>query len=841
MADLHPLNRQMRQHLLNAPPSLCMERARDYTHVHRANPGAHPAWLASHALSHHFAHRSIRIEAQELLVGNRASVPIAPPFAPERGDLNFVFENLWPDLQRLGYQISPSHRQWLFHDILPFWKGKTVRDHKCNALTRAHLSSALQWGPAAWARRWRAFGPRVLQQIFVEPQPHANLLQSARATARFLTQLPMYLGALGAGARDNLKGRGRCTDAQAHIVVGHKKVLREGFGGIHQQATMALASATNTDEQAFLQAVQTVCQAMRDSSERFAVLAAAQAATTPEKARRLELLDLAERCRRVPWEPPQSFHDALQALWFTQNAAIISYGAGSGITPGRVDQLLWPFYSADIAAQRITVEHARRLVEEFIIKLNDNVIIWPNLGGVRLNHLGSDVQNITLGGTDVHGADAVNPLTYLFIEALETTNLATTASFRIAPQTRREFVERVVEVHKRTNSPAFINDTTAVSALCRDGMPLAAARDYCLVGCVEPQGHGDSFGATGGSKVYFPTALDMALHRGRSAFFGGQDGPDTGNPEGFATFEALVAACFTQLEHLVTCVSHATNLRDAIWAQRFPNPLISSTVDGCVERHKDMTAGGALYNRGAIGGAGLATLVDSLVAMRVHVYQTGRISMRRLLAGLESNFAKDPALRTLVADSPRFGNDDDAADDLAAMVVQRFCTMVSAQRSCLGGPFAASLISYGLNVFEGALEPATPNGRGAGQPLSNSMSPSNGAEQQGPTAMLNSLAKIDQTRIGYGNSVNMKFPLALLNSTKGTRTVGQLVRTYFANGGFHIQLNVVDRQTLVAAQHNPTAYADLIVRVSGYSAYFTRLGREIQDDIIARTELAPCN
>jgi trans-4-hydroxy-L-proline dehydratase len=396
----------------------------------------------------------------------------------------------------------------------------------------------------------------------------------------------------------------------------------------------------------------------------------------------------------------------------------------------------------------------------------------------------------------------------------------------------------VVEVHRQTSSPAFLNDETAIAALVRDGYPVEAARDYCLVGCVEPSGNGDSYGATGGTKVYFPTALDLVLNRGRTSFFGTKDGVDTGDPEAMRFFGQLLAAFYTQLDAMVGWVTEATNLRDAIWAERFHNPLISSTIDGCIESAKDMTAGGARYNFGSVGGGGLGTAVDSLVAIRSLVFEQRSLSMRGLCKALATNFRHDEPLRQRLLAAPRFGNDIPEVDDLARQIVERFCAMVTARKTACGGHYKASLISYGLNVYEGALEPATANGRRAGEPLSNSMSPSNGAERRGPTATLNSLSRIDQTEIGYGNSLNMRLPIGILRSDKGVESVAHLVRTYFANGGFHVQFNAVDSATLRAAQERPAEYADLIVRVSGYSAYFTRLGRCIQDDIIARTEFS---
>lgn len=836
MGTLHPKNAAQKARLLHAEHWLCMERARHYTDVHRETEGMHPSLRAARALERVFERMTVRIEPDELLVGNRSSKLIAPPIALERGDFTFVFEHLWGDLKRFGYRIEPADERLLFDDLIPYWKGKTVRDAKLAAFRAHGLSSQLDLSAPELLRKARSFGIGALAGL-VFHEPSAGTLRGRLQQGRRLAaSLPRLLRAVRAGAGDNLKGRGRCTDTQAHIVLGHKNVLGKGFAGIQAEAALRRASARSEDEALFLEAALLTCETMRAFSQRFAALARVEAAATGGAERRAELEAIAERCSRVPWLPPRSFVEAVQSLWFTQNAAIISYGAGSGITPGRVDQLLFPTFVADLQKGVLTREHALRLVEELIIKLNDNVVIWPNIGGADLNHLGSDVENITLGGVDAQGEDATNELSTLFIEAVTNTSLATTASFRVSKKSPQDFVRRVVEIHRQTSSPAFLNDETAITALVRDGYALEDARQYCLVGCVEPSGNGDTYGATGGSKIYFPSALDLVFNRGRTSFFGKQDGLDTGDPALMKSFEDFLAAFYVQLAALVGWVTEATNLRDAIWAERFHNPLISCTIDGCIDNAKDMTEGGARYNFGVVGGGGLGTVVDSLAAIRTFVFEERSVTMRELGEALATNFRGREALRQRLSCGPRFGNDLEEVDALARDLVARFCAMVAARKTISGGHFKASLISYGLNVYEGALEPATPDGRRAGEPLSNSMSPSNGAERRGPTAALNSLARIDQTHIGYGNSVNMRLPVGILTSDKGVDCVAHLVRGYFEQGGFHVQFNAVDTATLRAAQERPQDYGDLIVRVSGYSAYFTRLGRGIQDDIIRRTE-----
>ncbi len=836
MAGLSARNQLQKEELLSAPHWLCFERAKYYTEAYEQTEGQHSSVRAAAALEKTFTNMTINISPHELLVGNRSSRLIAPPFAPERGDFTIIFKYRLPDLIDFGYHITKEDKKLLFHEIVPYWKGKTVRELKVQKFIEHGIDSHLNFSRPEFSRKLKAFGlPKILGMI-LSGNAKASRMKKLLQFFRLLFNLPRYIGALKVATQDNVIGRGRCIDTQAHIVVGHKNVLHYGFRGIAEKATRRLQEASDAGEKHFLEGVIRACNAIKDFSNRFSALARKEAESETDEKRREELSRIAKMCEKVPWEPPETFYEALQAIWFTQNAIIISYGAGSGITPGRVDQLLFPFYEADTKAGRITPAEALTLIEEFIIKINNNVVIWPNMAGTNLNHLGSDIENITVGGIDRDGNDSTNELSYLFIEAVKNTKLATTVSFRVSKKSPDDFLKKIIELHRYTNGPAIFNDDIAVKTLMNDGYSIEAAREYCLVGCVEPSGNGDTFGATGGTKVYLPTMLDLVFNRGKTTFFGNQDTLDTGDPEKFTCFEEFIVAFYKQMQVLVERVSEATNLRDEIWATRFNNPLISGTIDGCIEKAKDMTAGGAIYNFGAIGAGGLATTVDSLAAIRKFVYNEKSVSMKELMEALQTNFKGKEVLRQRLCNGPKFGNDDAFVDMIAVDIVERFCNACRNEQTINGGHYKASFISYGLNVYEGALEPATPNGRKATEPLSNSMSPSNGAERNGPTSVFNSIAKIDQTKIGFGNSLNMKFPRNLLESEKGLDSMRDLVLTYFGKGGFHVQFNVIDAETLKDAQTYPEKYADLIVRVSGYSAYFTRLGKDIQNDIIARTE-----
>lgn len=840
---LHPKNQLHKERLLTADHWLCMERAKFYTDTFKETEGEHPPIRTAMALKRTFENMTVRIYPEEILVGNRASEFIAPPFACERGDINFVFKYRLKELEKFGYKITPEHRKILFKEIIPYWTDKSVRHFKVQKFKENNLDSKLNLSLKEIRRKFKAFNNSNLIATLASDTGVVKSRKGFKAklnvigrTIKLLFKLPRLIPAIKGGTADNVKGRGRCTDTQAHIVVGYKNVLKLGFKGIKEKASARLKTAESDRERAWLRSVEIVCDAMRDFSMRFSNLAKELAEEETDSERKEELLKISKICEHVPWNPPQGFHEAIQSMWFVQNAAIISYGLGSGITPGRVDQLLYPFYKKDMEMGNLSREDALRLAEEFIVKINNNVVIWPNIVGVRLNHLGSDVENITVGGVDRNGEDATNDLTYVFIDAIGNVRLATSSTFRISKKSPPEYLQRVVELYKKTSGPAFYNDETVIKTLMNDGYTLEDARDYCIIGCVEPSGNGDTFGATGGTKLYLPTILDMVFNRGRTSFFGNQDGPDTGDPVEFTTFNEFMDAFYKQMEYVIGCCAEATRLRDAIWEEKFNNPLISCTIDGCIENAKDMTAGGARYNFMNVGAGGLGTTIDSLVAIKKFVYEEKTVKMEDIVNALQTNFKNDEVLRQKLSNGPKYGNDHEYVDSLAVEIVDKYCDAVKKEKLPWGGHFKPSFSSYGLNVYEGFLEPATPNGRKATKPLSNSISPCNGAEMNGPTAAIKSIAKVDHTKIGYGDAFNMKFPLNMLNTQKGMESLENLIKTYFDLGGFHVQFNIIGTETLLDAQNNPEQYADLIVRVSGYSAYFTRLGKAIQDDLIDRVE-----
>ena len=505
---------------------------------------------------------------------------------------------------------------------------------------------------------------------------------------------------------------------------------------------------------------------------------------------------------------------------------------------GRCDQYLYPFYARDKAEGRITAEDATGLVEELLIKLSCGLLMLPAIGKATGSELGSDSASPTVGGLDRDGEDAVNELSYLILDAYTNVkSMGNSFMIRLSRKSPEPFWRKALGSYRQTSGAALFCDEITIEALKRCGMSERDARDYGVIGCVEPTGDGNTFGCTSGNDISFTGALEMTFLNGYLRIMGKRIGPKTGDPRKFTDFHQFMQAFKEQVAFMVATVVKAVNLKDQAYIEAFPNPYVSATLTGCIENARDMTAGGAQYNFGSISARGLGTSADSLAAVKHFVYDERSVSMAQLVRALDENFKGEEALRRCLAGKgPKYGCDDTRADAIAKEVADFFCREVAAHKTIRGGPYRPSFFSFGMHVLEGLLLGATPNGRRAGEAVSNSLSPSNGSEREGPTGVLKSVAKIDHTLISNGCALNLKLMPGMFNGEERLGKMVSMVKTYFALGGMEIQPNVVSNATLIDAQQHPENYRDLVVRVSGYSAYFTDLGRALQDEIIQRTE-----
>ena len=823
----HPRNARYKERILGAPYEICMERARYVTRVYRETEGEHPSLRAARAFDATVRNMSLYILDCETIAGNRTSKLVGASIPVERGEINTVLDLDLAELEKRPqrpYRIDPADRRELLEEIIPYWRNRSVRAGKKRLWSLGGLKIKAKASPLSVFRIVRRFGPE-------------GLLRVARAAA----YRPAYIAkGMEELAFNNPALVMNVFDVQGHMVLGHTNVIHEGFAGVRARAEQRRARCEqegDLDGQAFCEAVIISCDGIRAFAGRFADLARTEAGPCRDEARRAELLAIAERCDRVPFLPPRTFKEAVQALWLTQCGALVAYGMGGIFAIGRADQYLYPYFAHDMAAGTLTRDEALATVEELLIKLSYNLLVLPPVGKDTGSELGADAQAVTIGGVGPDGEDAVTELSYIFLDAVANLRaMSNSISIRVSERSPDEWVRRTAEVFSVTSGAAVFNDEVVAASLVGCGYGPEEARDYAIIGCVEPTSDGNTFGCTSGNDISFTGALEMALNRGRLCMVGRRVGPDTGDPRAFATFDALMDAFKSQVRFMIDTVARAVNLKDQVYAEGFHNPFVSSTVTGCIEKARDMTCGGALYNFSSISARGLGTVADSLAAIKLLVYEEGRYGMDELLRALKGNFRGRETMRQFLArKAPKFGCDDDRADTIAREVAEFFCRAVAEKKASRGGTFRPGFFSYGMHVMEGSYLAATPDGRRAGEPVSNSLSPSNGAERKGPTALLRSLAKIDQTLISNGCALNMKMLPTMFATAEKIETLARLLRGYFAMGGMEVQINVVDNEMLRDAQAHPEKYPDLVVRVSGYSAYFTDLGKSIQDEIIART------
>lgn len=815
-----------RKKILEAPYEICIERARYYTESYRETEGMHPAIRAARALENTLRKMTIYILPEELIVGNRSSKLVATIIPIERGEYNYVLRIDLKNLKKRKnrpFHISKEEEKEL-REMFKYWKGKTVRDHRTRIMKERGLHFKISLGPRALWRRIKNFGLKHLWKII-------KLYSGGR--------LRHIRSSLNEVTLNNPNLVMNVFDTQGHLVIGINNVIKTGFKGVKEKAERVMRTVKDPEKKKFLEAVMICCDATRMFAQRFAELAEEMASKEKDPQRKAELLQIAEHCRWVPWNPPRSFHEACQFLWFTQVIAAISYGVGLIGAVGRVDQYLYPYYKKDIGEGIITREQALELVEELLIKFSYNLLLLPSFGKHTASELGADEDALTVGGVGRDGEDATNELSYIWMDACKNMkNLTNTFSIRVSSKSSQEWLEKIAEVYSVTSGPSIFNDDVVIPALVKNGTELEDARDYAVIGCVEPTSAGNTFGCTSGNDISLVGVLEMVLTNGMIRMLGRKTGVDTGDPRKFTSFSQVMEAFKKQLRHSIDVISELVEIKDRVYAEHFPNPYISATLEGCVENALDMTQGGAKYNFNSISGRGLGTTADSLAALKKVVFDDKIATMEEVIDALENNFKgkRREKLRQRLLNAPKYGNDDDYADEIAREIAGTFCDMVMSKKCWRGGPYRASFFSYGMHVLDGNLLGATPNGRKAGEPTSNSLSPSNGVEKNGPTAILKSCAKIDHTKIANGCALNIKLLPTLLRGRERRKKLASLIRGYFQLGGSEVQFNVVDTETLRDAQEHPEKYRDLVVRVSGYCAYFTDLGKPIQDDIISRLE-----
>jgi len=640
--------------------------------------------------------------------------------------------------------------------------------------------------------------------------------------------------------RLNGLGVGNCGAIPGHLIPDYPRILRFGWRTIQAEADEIVNDSSSTPQQRDLARAVSICaDGVRVFASRYAALAEQLATQETNPARQAELTEIAEICRRVPWEPAQTFPEALQSFWFTHMLLLVAESyPGPGVSPGRVDQYLHPYFQADIEAERLTPEQAKEWLHCLWIKHN---YVYDFQGWVGTNQgiNASFGQLVTLGGMDENGEDASNDLTYLMLDVIQEMNLLEPKpNVRVHEGTPDRLLDRLVKMVAETQgSPFLLNfDENSIAGLRWQGLPEDKLWDYAPVGCLENTLQGCDRSGTVDINLNIAKAVELTLHDGRNAESGEQVGPRTGDPRTFNTFDQFFTAFKTQIKTIMELLITANNIADAGRARFGPTPYVSALVEGCLENGKDITAGGALYNFITIEGIALATAADSLTAIKKLVYDEGSVEMDQLLQALDNNFEGYETLRrTLINKAPKYGNDDPEADEIARQISQfwtkeafEYVTPETCKR------YRGGYLSWNYWIAYAPTTAATPDGRRRGQYLSNGVCPVNGVDRLGPTAVVKSVGKLGMETVPNGSSHTMSFSPSLLQSQENRSKLGALLRAYNQVGGTCLQVNVVSPETLQAAQKDPAAYSNLLVRVTGYNAYFVTLGKEIQDEIIAR-------
>ena len=617
-----------------------------------------------------------------------------------------------------------------------------------------------------------------------------------------------------------------------HVIVDYELAIRRGFRAIAADARALLADTPEDDPEgrAFLAAVVVAGEGIIRWAERYADLAEASARAHPNARRRAELLHIAATCRRVPAEPARTFDEALQSFWFVHLALHIEQ-YGWSISAGRFDQYIYPYFRSDVDSGRLSAPQAWELLLNLWVKFMENV-------GTRLK--ATTFQNLTLGGQDGAGRDVSNALSWLCLDATVALRFHQPAlSVRWHQHTPADFWRKVHEtLATGIGMPALFNDDVIIAALEAHGVPREDAVGYGIVGCVEACVPGKQQGLTAGGHINVAKALELALNRGRSMITGAQIGVATGDPDTFRTFDELWRAYVEQVEYLAS-VNILSTLAAGEAQKRWGHcPLMSSLLADCLVRRRDLVFGGTRYNLPGIAIYGPSNVYDGLTAIRKLVFEERRVTMAQVRSALLDNFAGHEPLRQMLAHrAPRFGNDIPEVDEFANQVNAVHADFSWKHVDSRNGRYTCGVWPVEGHVHAGRWTAATPDGRHMSAPLVDGVGACQGADTHGPTALLRSAARLDN--VGHwpaGNTCNVKFSRQSVAAADGIEKLGQLTATFMQLGGQELQVNVVDAATLRAAQADPAGHSDLIVRVAGFSAYFTQLGKATQDEIISRTE-----
>ena len=777
--------RHLRQQNFDTPTTLSIERALIETAFYKENYGTMPiAILRARNFYEICKKKTIYIGDEELIVGERGPLPKAVPTFPELTchsveDLHTLNER---ELQR--YTISQEDIDTYEREVIPYWQGKTQRERIFN-----HVSK--EWEEAYHAG------------VFTE-------FMEQRAAGHTAMDGKMYHEGL--------------LDVKARI----KKRISELDYIYDPEAT---------DKQQELEAMAISCDAAILFAERHAALAEEKAAKEQNPQRKKELEKIADVCRWVPAHAPRDLWEAIQMYWFVHLGTVTELNGWDSMNPGHIDQHLWPFYQKGIEDGTLTRDKAKELLSCLWIKFN-NQPAPPKVGVTALESgTYNDFTNINIGGVDRNGENATNDLSYMILEIQEELHeLQPGLSIHIAQNTPDEFLLEGIKVIRQGHGyPSIFNPDTYVQEMVRAGKTIEDAREGGCSGCIEVGAFGkEAYLLTG--YLNTPKILEITLNNGIDPQTGKKLGLETGDPRSFKTFEELYEAWHKQMVYFVNLKLSVNNYIERMFSLYAPATFLSLYIDDCIKKGKDYYSGGARYNTTYIQCTGLGTITDCFTTLKKHVFEDKRYTMEEMLDACASNWENGEKMRQYIRNhTPFFGNDDAYADTIAVRVYDDLVKAIEGRPNTRGGKTQLNMLSTTCHNYFGSVCGATPNGRFAHFAISDGTSPAHGSDSHGPTAVIKSLGKLDQTKSG-GTLLNVRFVPQLLKREEDQKKLASLIRTYFKFGGHHIQFNIVDTATLHDAQKHPEEYRDLLVRVAGYSDYFNDMTEQLQNEIIARTE-----
>jgi pyruvate-formate lyase len=775
----------LRQQSVEAVPHIYIERAKLITDAYKMYEGTVSVpEMRALAFKHFMENRSLCINDHELIVGEKGDSPQAAPTFPELCCHTLEDMNVMDSRDIIFFKVNDNDRKIQEEEIIPYWEKRSLRNKMLSNL----------------GEEWKkCYGAGIFTEFMEQRGPGHTVGGDVFYRKGFL----------------DLK-----AEAQAHLdaldFINDKDALRK-----KQE----------------LEAMKLCCDAIIIYAKRYEKYAKELAEKENDPVRKAELLQIAENCSVVPAHAPQTYYQALQMYWFVHIGVTTELNPWDAFSPGRLDQHLYPFYKNDMASGVLDDAKALELLECLWVKFNNQPA--PPKVGITLKESSTytDFANINTGGIAPDGSDGVNEVSYLILDCMDEMRLLQPSSnVQISRKTPHKFLKRACEISRRGwGQPAFYNTEAIVQELLNAGKSLEDARKGGTSGCVETGAFGnEAYILTG--YLNLPKIVELTLYNGYDKVSNQQLGPKTGDAREFKTYGEFFEAYKKQVEYFVNIKIEGNNIIEKIYAEYMPVPFLSLVTNGCIASGKDYNGGGAKYNTNYIQGVGIGTITDSLAAIKYNVFDNKKFSIEELQKALDANFEGYEDIHHLVTSkTPKYGNDDDYADDIMRSVFDLYRGMVVGRPNIKGGKYGINMLPTTCHVYFGEVMMASPNGRKAHLPVSEGISPDKGADVHGPTAVIKSCSKMDHLATG-GTLLNQKFTPSVVEGDLGLEHMANLVRAYFNMDGHHIQFNVIDREVLLDAQKHPENYKDLIVRVAGYSDHFHNLSKALQDEIIGRTE-----